>query len=445
MLITGGSRTGKSSAVYGLLRGLLADPAAAPGLFLVDPHGSLADAFLQAIARLPAAGRSSAVERLRVITPGLDAVVPLNLLAVPDFNWAGSALVQTGQRIWGDFWGPRMQAALLALARLLHAWNRQHPEAVMGLGHLPFAAFNRDWRQQVAAGLPPEQQLGTAALDALLGQAAGRGGQGHPQWVTEVMSPIFSKVMTLELSPWLHSAFHQARFVDLEHWIAARAWVVLRLPAGEIGREGARLTAGMVYNIFEAAFRKATALEPAPLHFIIDETQEIAGAMQLESLLSEGGKFGARLFVLAQSLSLLRRMEGFEAVVQSLLANTSAQMFFSPDPDDAELVRSALSLEARFGQTTIDLPSLQAWLRARIDGQWQPPALVQVAPLERADPHAVRRVIDDAIAAHPEDYASESEGRENLQRAMQRLTAPGDATPPPAASAPGPDLRSLGW
>jgi hypothetical protein len=75
---------------------------------------------------------------------------------------------------------------------------------------------------------------------------------------------------------------HQRRFADLEQWIKERAWVVLRLPSGEMGREG------------------------------------------------------ARLFVLAQSLSIMRRVEGFEPVVQSLLANTSTQVFFSPDPEDAD-------------------------------------------------------------------------------------------------------------
>jgi hypothetical protein len=226
--------------------------------------------------------------------------------------------------------------------------------------------------------------------------------------VTEIVSPILSKLMSLELSPWLFSALHQNGFVDLESWVRDRAWVLLRLPAGEIGREGARLTAGMVYNMFDAAYRRVTSAGPVPFTFVIDETQEIAQAMQLDSLLSEGGKFGARMFVLAQSLSLLRKIEGFEPVVQSLLANTSAQMFFSPGAEDAELVRAALSLDERYGPTTIDIPSLQAWLRARIGGRWQPPALVGVEPLQSADPARVRRLIGDVAAAHPKDYRSSS-------------------------------------
>jgi len=111
--------------------------------------------------------------------------------------------------------------------------------------------------------------------------------------------------------------------VGLERWVRERAWVVLRLPAGEMGREGARLAAGVVYNVFEAVFRQATLVQPIPFYFIVDEAQEVGSGMRLEALLSEGGKFGVRLFVLAQSLSMLRRTEGFELVVRAVLSSTN--------------------------------------------------------------------------------------------------------------------------
>ncbi len=114
-LATGGSRSGKSSFVYSMLEQLIARGDDAPGIFLVDPHVSLADAFLDAIAQLPQEQRQKAVKRLRVITPDQPQVIPLNLLAVPEFTWAGNAIVQIGRRIWDDYWGPRMQAALLGL------------------------------------------------------------------------------------------------------------------------------------------------------------------------------------------------------------------------------------------------------------------------------------------------------------------------------------------
>lgn len=439
-LIVGGSRSGKSSAVFKLLLEMLADPVSGPGLFLVDPHGSLADGFLHSIDLLPENARAVAIDRLRVVTPQPDAIVPLNPLVLQDFNWAGNALMQAGRRIWVDFWGPRMQSALLGLARLVHAWNLANPEAGMGLMHTVFAAYHPEWRAGARALLSGGQQAGAEALEVLLGQDPASG-RANRQWVTEVVSPIVSKLMALELSPWLHAALHQNGFVDMEGWVRDQNWIVLRLPSGAIGSEGTRLLAGIVYNIFEAAFRKVTAHSPVPFNFVIDEVQEIGGAMALESLLSEGGKFGARMFILAQSLSLLRQIEGFGPVVQALLANTSAQLFFSPDPDDTEIIRTMLNLPARYGSTTSDIPTLQAWLRARLGGRWQPPTLVQVNPLIEADPDRVQHVINDVVHAHPDSYVQGKHPHANIQPFMEDFSAEFSSQSGLKES----DARKLGW
>ena len=216
-LATGGSRTGKSSFTYAMLKQLIARGDDAPGIFLVDPHLSLADAFLDLVAQLPEEERKKAVKRLRVITPDRPWVVPLNLLAVPDFTWAGNAIVQVGRRIWDDYWGPRMQAALLGLFRLAHVWNQAHPGDGLGLLHVVFLAFNREWRHKATGFLPPGERIGSLALDALLGQT-GEDGKWSQGWVTEVISPVLSKVMALEMSPWLFSAMHQPGFVDMSSW-----------------------------------------------------------------------------------------------------------------------------------------------------------------------------------------------------------------------------------
>jgi hypothetical protein len=419
-LATGGSRSGKSSFVFAMLEQLIARGDDAPGIFLTDPHVSLADAFLDAIAQLPDEQRQAAIKRLRIITPDQPQVIPLNLLAVPDFTWAGNAIVQIGRRIWDDYWGPRMQAALLGLFRLAHVWNQNHPNDGMGLLHVVFMAFNKEWRYKAMALLPPGERMGALALDALLGQT-GESDKWSQGWVTEVISPVLSKVMALELSPWLFSAMHQDRFVDMNKWIEERAWIVLRLPSGEMGREGARLTASVLYNVFDAAYRRATLEKPIPFYFIVDEAQEIGSGMRLEAMLAEGAKFGARMFVLAQSLSMMRKVEGMEPVVQALLANTSTQMFFSPDPEDADLIRATLSSTVRYGNMTLDLPSLQCWLRARIAGRWQPPTLTQIKPLPRADIVRVKQLIQEVIANHPADYLPADGWQERASNVLEQV------------------------
>jgi hypothetical protein len=421
-LAIGGSRSGKTSIAYAMLTRLIERGDDAPGIFLVDPHLSLSDSILQFIHELPPEKRAKAVQRLRIITPDQPEVIPLNLLALDDFSWAGNAIVQVGRRVWDDYWGPRMQAALLALFRLAHAWNK-HNQEKMGLLHVVFAAFNVRWRHAAIGFLSPVDRLGILALDALLGQYGEDGGRNQ-NWVTEVVSPILSKVMALELSPWLFAAMHQGRFVDLEEWINERSWIILRLPVGEMGRESARLTACVLYNVFDAAFRKATSAKPIPFYFFIDEVQEIGSGMQLESMLSEGAKFGARMFILSQSLSMMRRMDGMDVLVQSLLANTSTQAFFSPDPEDADTIRAILSSSIRYGDITLDLPTLQCWLRGRIEKHWQPPTLAKIKPLGTSNPANVQALIRDVISAHPKDYVVGTDWEQGALGALEKLISP---------------------
>ena len=133
---TGGSRSGKTSIAYSTLVQLIQRGDDAPGIFLVDPHLSLADGLLEVIHNLPAEQREKAIKRLRIISPDQPEVVPLNLLTIKEFSWAGNAIVQIGRRIWDDYWGPRMQAALLGLFRLAHAWNQAQVQRAAELARL---------------------------------------------------------------------------------------------------------------------------------------------------------------------------------------------------------------------------------------------------------------------------------------------------------------------
>jgi hypothetical protein len=163
---------------------------------------------------------------------------------------------------------------------------------------------------------------------------------------------------------------------------------------------------------------------PIPFYFIVDEAQEIGAGMRLESMLAEGAKVGARMFVLVQSLSMMRQVQGMEPVVQALLANTSTQAFFSPDPEDADLIRATLSSTVRYGATTLDLPSLHCWLRARLSGQWQPPTLARVEPLARAEHSRVQGLIRQVIEAHPADYVPAEDWQKRGVRALNEMLPP---------------------
>jgi hypothetical protein len=96
-----------------------------------------------------------------------------------------------------------------------------------------------------------------------------------------------------------------------------------------------------------------------------------------------GVRFGARMFVIVQTIDE-GQVQGVEPVVQMLLANTSIQAFFSPDPEGVDLIRTTLISTVHYDTTTLNLPSLHCWLRACLSGLWQPPTLARVKPLTRS-------------------------------------------------------------
>ena len=99
-------------------------------------------------------------------------------------------------------------------------------------------------------------------------------------------------------------------------------------------------------------------------------------------------------------------------------------MFFSPDPEDADLIRATLSTSVRYGALTLDLPSLQCWLRARIGKRWQPPTVMRVDYPPRPEQERVQSLIREVIAAHPTDYEPAGDWQANAVHALQKLVPP---------------------
>lgn len=73
---------------------------------------------------------------------------------------------------------------------------------------------------------------------------------------------------------------------------------------------------------------------------------------------------------------------------------------------------------------TLDLPSLQCWLRARVGGQWQPPTLARIQPLPRADSQRVAALMQKVFANHPQDYLPLDGWQEKASRVLQNMMAP---------------------
>jgi hypothetical protein len=80
-----------------------------------------------------------------------------------------------------------------------------------------------------------------------------------------------------------------------------------------------------------------------------------------------------------------------------------------------------LSSSHRYGDITLDLPTLQCWLRARIKGHWQPPTLIRIPQVGSSNPDHVQQVIRNVIAAHPEDYKQVSDWEKTAIKAIKQM------------------------
>lgn len=401
-VILGASRSGKSSLAYRMILSLMESPEP-PGLFLIDPHSSLAAAVLAEVGRR----RPELISRLVVVLPDRPEVLPLNLLCHESADEAADLLIQIGRRLWGEYWGPRMQSVWVALLRIAWAANRHLAGAKLGLYHIPELGGRERLRRAALDRMPPqERSLLEAELNQILAAEAGEG--RAVIWQTEVLSPIISKTMELRNSPWLFAALHTPGFWPLKELIREQAWFVVVPDAGIIGREASRLLAAVTYNLVQATYRRVvTEGQTLPYWVFVDEVQEVGAALRLEEALSGMAKFGYWVWALPQSIAAMEREDGLRAVAQGLKDNTSVQVVFSPGPDDQGLIQRMLGTELRYGPITYDLPALEALVRARLGGRWQPPVLVRTEPMPPADGRLfgeARAVADEAVRRRPELY-----------------------------------------
>jgi hypothetical protein len=68
---------------------------------------------------------------------------------------------------------------------------------------------------------------------------------------------------------------------------------------------------------------------------------------------------------------------------------------------------------------TLDLPSLQCWLRARLGGGWQPPTMTRVEPLARANKARVEALIEEVISHHTTEYFQADGWQERAVQVLQ--------------------------
>jgi hypothetical protein len=329
-----------------LLSLMLSDLAAGHGLALLDPHGDLAKAVIDAMPRhrIP--------DCLYLDPADLEYPVGFNPLfgIAPDRRPLVAAhIVAAFHHIWADSWGPRLEYLLLNSLRLLLDGNGS---TLLGL---PALLINERYRERLLATCQDVQvrQFWTHELAAW-----------GDQFKAEALSPLQNKIGALLSPPLLRNILGQQRpTLDLSGIMNSGRILIANLSKGELGEGPSYLLGALLTTAFaQAAQARASIVETQrrDFHLYADEFQNFA-TDSFASILSEARKYRLSLTLAHQFLGQLPPL-----LRKAVLGNTGSLVVFRIGAEDAEALAPELGLGSP--SALCDLPNYEAWARLIRDG-----------------------------------------------------------------------------
>ena len=351
--IVGKSGSGKSTVLFNLA---MADIEAGEGVAVIDPHGDLAEAIIDAIPP----ERTHQVCYLNVAdTEYPVGFNPLARVPAERRALAAAGVVSAFKHLWGDSWGPRLEHFLFnGLAGLLESprptlldlprlyTEKRFREALVARITDPAAA--RFWRQE----FPSYDQ----------------------RFQAEAAAPILNKVGQITASPILRNILgqHSPKF-DLAHAmdhggiladnlatpsIDAGGILIANLAKGRVGEQASNLLGSLLVShlqLVTMARSDQADEERRPFFVHVDEFQSF-GTDAFASLLSEARKFATHFCLANQYTEQLS-----DQVRAAVLGNASTLMVFRVSAADAELL--APEFHPLPAHELADQSPYRAWLR----------------------------------------------------------------------------------
>lgn len=320
VLVTGTTGTGKST----LLANLFCQEAnAGRGVFLLDPHGSLAQ---QAINAVPP-------RRIRktIYLNVADEEYPVAfnpLYNVPERQRATRAanLVEAIKSIWGDIsWGPRLEHVLYnALRALLDAGNA----TLLGIARM---IEDDNYRARVRTTIkdPQVRKFWDVTFLTYL--------EDGPQAFTSVLN----KVEQITSSAVMRNILGQTKSsFDPRHLMDNNYVVIVNLCKGAIGDEHANLLGSLLIASFGSAAMSRANLAPQDCKdfaMIIDEFPNFT-TNSLASLLSEVRKYNVSMILAHQYLNQMT-----DVVRSAALGTIGSLIVFRVGGEDARVFGSHMN------------------------------------------------------------------------------------------------------
>jgi len=358
--IVGKTGMGKSTLLHHLVA---SDIVAGRGVALIDPHGDLCEAVLRSVPR----SRTNEV----VLFDAADvaypvAFNPLNCPNPADRPLAASGILSTFKKLYGDFWGPRLEHILRnCLLALLEVPDTSLLSVLRLLGESKY-------RQSIVSRISDPVVRGFWEHEFA----------GLPERLrAEAIAPIQNKVGQFVSSPLLRNIIGQARSrLDLRKVMDTGQVLLVNLSKGRMGEDSSSLLGSfLVTGLQLAAMGRAEMPEEERRDFYlyVDEFQNLA-TDSFGTILSEARKYRLGLTLANQYLAQVE-----ESTLAAVFGNVGTLVVFQVGAQDTDILTEQLGGDLQT-QDLVNLPRYRAYARLLLDGQPTRPFSMQTLPPTKA-------------------------------------------------------------
>jgi Type IV secretion-system coupling protein DNA-binding domain len=391
--VIGKTGTGKSTLIANMTSH---DLKMGHGLALIDPHGDLAEAILDAVP-------ASRVNDVIYLNPAdLEypiAFNPLESVPADQRFLVASGIISVLKKVWADFWGPRLEHILRhALLTLLEFRGTT-------LLDLPRLLTDERFREALVARVSHPQ-----VREFWFSEFA-----KYSAWLkSEATSPILNKLgQFLTSIPLRNMVGQRTSALDFRKIMDEGKILIANLAKGKIGEDNCSLLGAMlVTKIQLAALSRADLAESnrRAFYLFVDEFHNFL-TLSFADILAEARKYGLNLLLGHQHLLQLD-----EKLRAAILGNAGTLISFRIGVEDAKLL--AQEFYPVFSATDlVNLPNHHIYLKLLIDGAPSEPfSAVTLPPQFEAMGHK-----DDIITRSRQRYARP---RSEVEQALLRVQGP---------------------
>jgi hypothetical protein len=377
------SRYGKSTLMQLLLWAAMQEVrngSPQPGIFCIDPHRDLIEDVLALIAHLPA-HRAKDVLLLDLTEDQFPvAVNPLDASMGFTRDQAVANLMSSFERIWSDFWGPRMAYFLRNVCLLLYTLNERMVQEGRADEQFTLLDINPLLQYEDYATLVLTQlDLSETWHQELLAwwQNTYFTLPRNSSFRQEVILPILSKLGVFHDNQLLRRIVGQPVTRAPIHEAVTQGRIVLcALSSRDMDDASVNILGSTLINLLRRSFRLQEAVpreERRKVFLAIDEFQAFSGA-DIGKLLSEDAKFGCATLLATQFLKQLNTFR--EGLLDTVLGNCENLCAFNVSASDAKILEEELQKKVS-QKHIISQPRLHCYARLAIPDE--PLQIVSVA------------------------------------------------------------------